>query len=166
MGKYIRGAVDEELALGTLATKTVISEAFDGSVNERTLVSSIIATYSMTNFTKALGDGPILVGIAHSDYSAAEIESFVENTASWNEGSKVEQEIADRLIRRIGVFDVPDEASDSVVLNDGKPMKKKLNWILLQGQTLQLWAYNLGTSSLETTSPVVAAQGHANLWPR
>ncbi len=167
MGKYLRGGIDENLGLSTLGAKTLISTPFDETVNERTLVSSVVASYSLAEFTPGNNDGPILVGLAHSDYTDAEIQAVIDQTLSWNEGDKVGQEVAKRLVRRIGQFPGPASVStEAVVLNDGKPIKTKLNWILLQGQTLRLWAYNLGTSALATTSPIVTAQGHANLWPR
>ncbi len=166
MGRYLRGSVDETLTLGTLAGKDAIAQAFGDTVNERTYVSSIVARYSLAAFTKSTADGPILCGIAHSDYTAAEIEEWIENSDSWDEGNLVQQEIATRKIRQVGVFDNPiDEASVSV-LNDGKPITTKLGFILNQGQTLQVWGYNMGTGALGTTSPLVLVFGHANLWPR
>ncbi len=166
MGRYLKGNVDESVTLATLAGRTLVSATFDETVNERTLVSSLLAVYSLEQFTKIAGDGPILVGVAHSDYTDAEIEQVIENTGSWNEGDKVGQEMAKRLVRQIGIFDIPSDADEVSVLNDGKIIKTKLNWILLQGQTLKLWGFNLGSSALATTTPVVRAQGHANLWPR
>ncbi len=166
MGKYIRGNVDEFNGLSTLAAKTAIAVDFDETVNERTLVSSLVALWTMTAFTKSTGDGPIMCGVAHSDYSLAEIEEWIETTGSWDEGNLKEQEVGARKIRRVGIFDNPADEAEVSVLNDGKQIKTKLNWILLQGQTLQMWCYNLGTSPLATTSPIVVAQGHVNLWPR
>ncbi len=166
MGRYIRGSVDDTVSLTTLAATTVISEDFDNVVNERTLVSSIVATYAMANFTADAADGPIMVGIAHSDYTDGEIEEFIETIGGWDEGNKTAQEKMNRKIRRIGVFQSPATAAEDVVLNDGKAIKTKLNWILLQGQTLSLWAYNMGSSALATTVPVVHAQGHCNLFPK
>ncbi len=166
MGKYLRGSIDEDLDLGTLGTKDVVLAAFDETVNERTLVSSIVLTWTLSNFTPIASAGPILVGVAHGDYTAAQIEEYIENTGSWNEGSMIGQEQANRKIRRVGIFDTPDAATDSSVLNDGKSIKTKLNWILNQGETLNQWAYNLGTAALATTDPRVHMAGHANLWPR
>ncbi len=166
MGKYIRGSVDETLAITTLAARTLVSSPFDESVNERTRVSAIVATYSMRGLTPAGDVGPIMVGIAHSDYTAPEIEEVIENTGSWNEGAKIEQERAKRLVRIIGVFDNPEDALKATVLNDGRPIKTKLNWILLQSQSLKLWAYNLGESAVATTVPDIDCQGHVNLWPQ
>ncbi len=155
------------MALGTLAADTVIGSNFDGSVNERTFVSSVEAIYTMDQFTANSDDGPIIVGIAHSDYSDAEIEAWVENVAGgWNEGDLVAQEVGKRKIRRVGTFPAGASANDNAALNEGRPMRTKANWILLQGQTVKVWAYNAGSSALATTDPTLHVQGHANLWPR
>ncbi len=166
MGKYLRGSVDEELSLGTLAPVTLVSALFDETVDEKTLISSVVASWSLENFTQAQGDGPILIGLAHSNYSDAQIEEYIEASGSWNEGELIEQEISKRFIRRVGVFEGASLATEIQVLNDGKPIKTKLNWTLMQGQTLRLWAYNQGASALATTVPLVKAAGHANLWLR
>ncbi len=85
MGKYIRGNIAENMALGTLAANTLISGTTD-TVNERTLISSVVASYSLSGFTAGDNIGPVLVGLAHGDYSDAEIEEWVENQTSWDEG--------------------------------------------------------------------------------
>ncbi len=167
MGRYIRGNVDEELTLAALAAKDVIGAGFDEAVDDRTLVSSIVATYSLGGFTDIADVGPIMVGVAHSDYNDAEIEAYIEGTGQWNESDIVAtREISRRLIRRIGTFPTPVSAVAIVVLNDGKPIKTKLNWLLAEGQTLRLWVYNTGTQNVATTVPVVNASGHVNLFPR
>ncbi len=166
MGRYIRGTVDEDLPGGTLAGKTLVSAGFDEAVQERTLVSSIVAIWSMNDYTPIASVGPVLVGVAHGDYSDAEIEEWIETTGSWDEGDLVQQEVAKRKIRRIGVFSEPAAATQAAVLNDGKAIKTKLNWILNQGITLKLWIYNQGTAAFATTDPRIRAQGHVNLWPR
>ncbi len=166
MGRYLKGRVDETLTLSALAAATAAITDFDEVVNERTLVSSLVATWSMDDFTEGADSGPIEVGVAHNDYTGAEIEEFLENTGSWNEGAKVEQEISRRQIRAIGVFESAQQALGTTSLNEGKPLKTKLNWILNQGDTLRLWAYNRGTAAVATTVPNVHASGHANLWPR
>ncbi len=166
MGRYLRGSIDHTLQLSTLAAKDVIESQFTQTVNERTLISSVVAKYSMTAFTKSTGDGPIMVGLSHSDYNAAEIEEWIENSGSWNETDLVQREVAARKIRQVGIFENPVDEAATAVLNDGKPIKSKLNWIVLQGQSLNLWAYNMGSSALATTDPAVQCFGHANLWPR
>ncbi len=166
MGRYIRGNVNEVLALGTLASLTGVIAAFDDTVEERTLISSIIASYALEGYTGVLGDGPVMVGIAHGDYSLAEIEAWIENAQGWQEGDHVAREVGARLVRVIGTFGVT-VASDAGIetLNDGKKIKTKLNWILNASQTLTLWAYNLGSGAL-TTGSIVHANGHVNLFPK
>ena len=164
MGKYLRGGVNTSVGLGTLAAQTLIGSSFPEAVTERTLISSIVARYSMDQMTKASEVGPIFVGIAHDNYTDAEIEAWVENSDSWNVAQLVDQEVAGRKCRKVGIFEIPATAEEAAVLNDGKPIKTKLNWMLESGQTLKLWAYNLGTQALATTQPNVDCQGHANLW--
>ncbi len=165
--KYLRGEIDEAQSLGTLAAKTVIGEAFDETVNEKTFVSSMSGFWSMDQFTSGTDKGPILVGVAHSDYSDTEIEEWIESTGSWNEGDLVQsREVGKRWIKKVGEFPTAEDASKVVVLNDGKPIFTKLGWMLLQGQGLKQWAYNQGTAALATTDPTVRLSGHANLWPR
>ncbi len=164
MKRYIKGKVDEELALSTLAAKTLVLVGFDEAVDERTLVASIDAIYSIQGMTPQELDGPIMVGIAHGDYTAAEIEEWIENTGSWSEGDQVGTERANRKIRTIGIFQGPSNINEAQVLNDGKKIKTRLNWILNAGLTLDLWAYNLGSSALATTNPRINAEGHVNLF--
>ncbi len=163
MGRYLKGGVNETLVLGTLAASTLVGVDFDEAVNERTLVSSVVATYSLSDVAEAANRGPILIGLAHSDYTDAEIEAVIEMTDSWDEGNLTEREIANRKVRKITVLEAAS-ATETVVANDGKPIKTKLNWILLQGQTLRLWAYNTGTAAL--AAGAVRTEGHANLWPK
>ena len=166
MGRYIRGNIDLDFALGTLAAQDVVVSAVAGVVAERTLVSSIVATYAMQGYTVTDNVGPVVVGVAHSDYSDAEIEAWIEQqTGSWSEADLPAREVASRKIRRIGSFSPPLSIA-STALNDGKPMKTKLNWILNVGQNLKFWAYNQGSVAIGTTDPDVHVTGHANLWPR
>ncbi len=164
MRGYLKGNVDEDLSLGTLAPDTLVADTWDESPEEQTLISSIVCTWSLDNLTGS--QGPIIFGVAHSDYSDAEIEAVIENQASWDQGSKVEQEVAKRLVRQIGKFTskILISGPSDVGFNDGKPMKTKLNWRLNTGDTLKMWAYNISTSALATTVPIMRCNGHANLW--
>ena len=164
--RYIAGPIDEEGDLGTLSAKTAVRFAFDETVVEKAWITSIDAIWALKNFTIATDDGPIMVGIAHSDYTATEIEEWIENAAGWSEADLVGQEVAKRKIRKVGVFDSPNAALDDVVLNDGKSIHTKCGWMLASGQGLALWAYNLGDSNLATTAPDVFVQGTAHVWPR
>nr|APC94145.1 hypothetical protein [uncultured marine virus] len=164
--KYLKGNIDEVLTLSTLGAGTLISDTFDNAVAEKTFVTSIDAIWELDAFAITSGDGPIEVGVAHSDYSDSEIQQVIDNTGSWDEGDLVSQEIAKRKVRVIGMFDTALGAVGGVqtVLNDGKPIHTKLNWMLQSGDTLRLWAVNKGGSPLATGANV-KANGRAHLWP-
>ncbi len=162
--KYINGNISENFNLGTLAGRTVLSKAVTDAVVDSTRCSSIKCTYAIQNMTPGATIGPIMIGVAHSDYSDSEIEAAIEAASSWDVGDRISKEVRGRLVRRIGIFDSGDSIQKAARLNDGKPIRTKLNWLLSEGDTLKFWAYNLGTSALATTDPRVFVEGHANLW--
>jgi len=164
MGNYLKGQIEIDLTLSTLAAKTLVKELVADTVVDTTLLTSIVCSYALALWSPAQNDGPILVGVAHSDYSVAEIEQAIENTDTWSANDKIAQEQAKRLVRKIGVFDAPANAAEISRLNNGVPIKTKLNWKLSEGETVQFWAYNMGSSALATTSPEFFAIGHANLF--
>jgi len=152
-------------ALGTLAANDLIKLDVADAVSEKAYCTSVNLSWSLANFIPTANAGPILVGIAHSDYTAAEIEEWIENLFSWNQGDKVQQEVAGRLIRRVGVLTPAGEGLLlSTTLNDGKPVRTKAKWQLVTGQTIALWYYNMGSVALAGDS-VVETVGFANLWP-
>ncbi len=165
MGRYIKGNIDLDFALGVLAPQDVVVQAVQDAVNERTLVSSIVCTYTLSGYTVVDNVGPIMVGVAHSDYVDAEIEAWIEQSTGWDEGDKIAREVAGRLIRKIGTIPMVTSLAASP-LNDGKSIKTKLNWILNQGQNLKFWAYNHGSAAISGTDPDMHVDGHANLFPK
>ncbi len=166
MGRYIKGNVDEDMTLGTLAAKTAVLQQFTDAVEERSLISSLQLLWSLIGKTVADNQGPIMVGVAHSDYTLAEVEAWIELQTGWAEGDQVSREIQNRKIRRVGVFEETGQDLATQVLNQGRSVKTKLNWILTTGQSIKFWAYNNGSANLATTAPNVVLSGHANLWPR
>ncbi len=164
--KYLKGIIDEIMGLSTLAAETLISALVGDSIDEKAWLTSVVATWSLSDMTTGDNIGPIVVGVAHSDYTSAEVEAWIENTNSWTEGDLVSREVAQRKIRLVGTFEAQVSGSGAiVVLNDGKPIHTKCGWQLTTGDTVRFWAYNSGTAALATTSPEVRMQGHANLWP-
>ncbi len=167
--RYLRGQINHKLQLGTLAAKVVIGSSLTDVLTEEAWLSSVVATWSLNKWTSAADDGPILVGVCHSDYTDAEIEEWIENTGSWETKDKVQgREVGRRLIRRVGSFraNPADAGTANYVLNNGRPIRTKCGWMLSTGQTLKVWAYNQGGSPLATTDPAVRAEGHANVWPK
>lgn len=157
--RLIKGNVDESLTVGALANNTLISQNYGDVVQERTWIMSQEATWTLRDGTAL--EGGVVVGVAHSDYTSAEIEEFIENTGSWDEGDLVNQEVGRRKIRIVGAF--PAIAQDQV-LNEGKTIKTKLGFILNQGDTLKLFAYNRSGATL-TTGSIVLINGWAWMRP-
>ncbi len=158
----MKGIVDEALPLLTTGSGTLVGADFDENVNERSFIPSVEATWMLRNLT--IAEGPILVGLSHGDYTDAEIEAFIENAGSWNEGDLVSREVGARKIRIVGAFPSPVDTLGDVVLNDGKPIKTTLKFVLNQGESLKLWAYNQSGAAL-TTGAVVIINGHAWVIP-
>jgi len=156
--KLLKGVVDEALVVGALAATTLIGGAYDDSVGQRSFLISHHARWGIRD-TTAL-EGPLMVGFAHSDYTDAEVEEFIENQGSWDEGDLIGQEVGKRLIRIVGLF--PAIAQD-MVLNNGVVIKTKCGWVLNSGDSLRAWAYNLSGAVL-TTGSVVVIEG--NVWLR
>ncbi len=166
--RYIPGVVNVEKDAQTLTAKTIIIGAFPEVVTERCWISSIDAAWTLMHHTKVADAGPLLIGVAHSDYTAGEIEQYLENVDSWDQSDKVQsREIGRRLIRQIGIFETPDAITDTVRMNDGKKIHTKCGFWLATGQTLSLFIYNLGGQSLSGTgNNTVHGRGVAHLWPR
>lgn len=163
--RYMRGPINHVLDVGFLAGQDLISEILSDAVVEKAWLSSIRATWTLNQVTPVANDGTIVVGVAHSDYTDAEIEEWVEIANGWDQGDLITRERMRRKIRMVGTFTTPGSAALTMVLNDGKPIRTKCGWQLLTGQTLRLWAWNAGQSAMETTEPDVQIVGHANLWP-
>ncbi len=116
----------------------------------------MIGTWAWTNPTAT--EGPLTVGYAHSDYSVTEIKECLEAVAAIDAGNKIANEQANRLIRIVGVLRSPVGGS---FLNDGKPIKTRLNWLITPGDTVNVFAFNENTAALSTGS-VLNLQG--DLW--
>ena len=164
MSRYISGNIDIDMNVGALLSKTGVG-AITNAVVDTTRCSSIRCTYSLSDRTPGADQGPISIYVAHSDYTAAEIEAWIKSAGSWDIGDKIAKEIRSRLIRQIGVFEQASSASLAVTLNDGKPITTKLNWLLAEGDSLKMFVFNQGTVQLNATTVGNAKIfGKANLW--
>jgi len=148
-----------QISLGAAAENVVVSADLADTLDEEAFLISEKSTWALSGNTP--GEGPIDVGVAHSDYSDAEIEEWLENQGSWDRGDMIAREVNRRKIRLVGTF-AADE--DEEVLNDGKPIKTTCKWGLVTGQTLKLWAYN--RHGTRTTGAVVKVEGEAYFRPK
>ena len=141
-----------ELALATLASDTALAVALTGAADGAYRLISTMMTFALRSLT--VGEGPITVGFAHSDYTVAEIKECLESQAAISAGSKIEREQSDRLVRIVGVF--LSEANQN--LNDGKPIKTRLNWLINIGDFVNVFVFNEDSGALQTGA-LMTAQG-------
>ncbi len=147
-----------ELNLGSLADNDVIESDSNEVVAARSQIAWIRGIWVLENIVN--NEGPTVFGVAHSDYTAAEIEEWLENATSWDEGDLIAQERGKRKIKVIGAFDAT--TSEAARYNDGRPVFTRLGWILLTGQGLSFWAFNKSGAAY-TGSKNMIFQGTAGL---
>jgi len=147
---YFFPRVTSTLALGTLADNSLIKGSPLGTVDAPTWVSKARLTWGMEGLVA--GQTPVMVGLAHSDYTAAEIEEWFEATGSWSTNDQIAQEQAGRKIRLVGGFG--DVDSTTLNLNDGKPITTKLGFRINDGDGIVFWIYNDSGAVMTTGSSV------------
>ncbi len=151
-----RVSITPFVALGALVAGVVVVTGLTGTSDAQYRLVSATMSWSMHNHTP--GEGPISVGYAFGDYTVTEIKEALESTSSISSGNKVLGEQANRWVRKIGQF---SGQNASEVLNDGKPIKTRLNWAVQIGSVVNMFAYNNDTNDL-TTGSVVGVMG--DLW--
>ncbi len=144
--------------VGALAALDVASNVIINAASDTYRLISIIASYAWSG--KALVDDACSFGLAHSDYTAAEIEECLEAVTAIDLGDKVAQERANRLVREIGTFGSgPAVAGDGgMMFNDGRRVKTRLNWLMSIGDQIQLWMRN-GSGVIYTTGSSITIDG-------
>ncbi len=148
-------------AIGALASEDVGVVAISAAAADKLRFISFNATYTWVD-VGAAGDGALEFGLAHSDYTAAEIEACLESAGSIDLGDKVAQEIANRWVRRIGtISDTIGGAGEEKEFNDGRQVKTKLNWLMSAGDTLSIWFRN-GSGTVYTSGSSMSVLG--DLW--
>ncbi len=137
-----RVRVAASIGLGALASLDVVNGVIvPASTNTYRLVSAKLA-FNISDIAAAIDDGAE-VGIAHGDYTAQEIEDCLEAQTAIDIGNLVEQELADRRVRSLGyAVKKAQGTDDSASLNDGQPIKIRLNWLIGIGDTFNVWVRN------------------------
>ncbi len=157
-GVWRQVPIDFTLALSTLADNDLIAGTLTNNAVDSLRAMSLKATWTLEGATAS--EGPITVGIAHGDYSAAEVEEWYEAIGAMNRSDKVAAEQAGRLCRRVGTFAALQTGAEN--MNDNKPIKTRLNWLISPGLNIQAWAHNDSGGAL-TTGAVVHVQGVLNI---
>ncbi len=158
MNKYSRVPVATGVDLGALVAGDLASAAIGPTMKNEGRVSSVELAWSLRDLSNE--EGPIYFGVAHPDYTSAEIEESVEADVT-GPGQMIERERGNRLVRMIGVFSGQGEDEK---FNDGRPVKTKLNWVFQDAsKPLAYWAYNISTVTLTTGARLVGI-GHLNVF--
>ncbi len=89
------------LAVTALATTDVVVGDLLSAADAKYRILSLEYNAAWTEIKQAI-DGALLFGVAHGDYTAAEIEEAIEATLSINQGNMVAREQANRLVRILG----------------------------------------------------------------
>ncbi len=155
-----RVRVATSLSVGALATLDVSSvELTAASANAYRVISTNLS-YSITDVGATIDDGQEF-GLAHSDYTTAEVEEAIEAGGSVDIGDKVAQEQANRLVRTIGMMAGQPGTGASLSFNDGRRWKTKLNWHIGIGKSLRLWVRN-GSDTVYTDGANLVVVG--DMW--
>lgn len=142
--------------LGTLSNVTSAqNEMLETSDNEYRVLS-VKLNWSWRGVTA--GEGPIEFGVCHGDYTQTEVDEALEAEAAILRGDKVLQEQANRLVRRLGMIDPLGQVAG--VFDNGRQLTTRLNWVISEGKTLNMFAYNRNGSAL-TTGSNLQIGGHA-----
>ncbi len=141
------------VTLGTLSNLIVVASGLnpDGPNDTMWAISAdlLLSTDGMT-----AGEGPLLVGIAHSDYSVVEIAEALA-AGNFNQSDKIDVERGRRFVRDTGYFPV---IATHEVIGDGKAIRTKLGFRVEAGQDLQLFVQNRSGVAL-TTGGIVKFDG-------
>ncbi len=140
-----------------LAAGDVISAAITNTSTNSYRLISVDFSYSITDLAALIDDG-MEFGLAHSDYTSAEVEECLEAVNAIDQSGKIEQERANRLVRTLGYFDGAPGTDGSKSHNNGMPVKTKLNWKIGIGQTLNLWIRN-GSDTVYSAGSNIAILG-------
>ncbi len=156
--------VNSGMSIGALASADVISAAITNNATNNMRVVSAHLAYTWADIQATIDDA-LAFGLAHGDYSAAEIEECLEAGGAMDKGDKIALEQSNRLVREVGQF---SGLSGGVVgagaaVNDGRPIKTKLNWNLSIGEALQVWVRN-NSGVVYTTGSTLSTAG--KLWVR
>lgn len=150
--------LNNRVAAGALASLDVTSGSImDAATNPYRLVT-LKASYSWTDIPNNV-DGGFTFGVAHSDYTAAEIEECLEAQGAIDRSDKIAAEQSNRLVRQIGVIESRDTnaASGTRVFNDGRQRKTKLNWYIGIGEDISIWIRNASNTAWTTGSNIQVA---------
>ncbi len=157
-----RVRISSNMVIGALASQDVVDGDFTVISSNSYRLISLNCAWSIVDLAAFIDDGQEF-GVAHSDYSAAEIEECLEAQTSIDPSNKIENEQANRLVRTIGMMPGDPGTDAGMTFNDGRPVKTKLNWKMGIGDKVRMWVRN-GSQNVYTTGSQLTAIG--DIWVR
>ncbi len=137
--KLVYLPISATLALSTLLDNIVIKGTTQAVFSRRFHVVYTKLFWTLRSATA--GEGPIICGLAHSDYSVLEIAE-AQDVAVVNSSNKVEQERANRWVREIGSFRGLTTEEEIRGNSGGEKVYSKLNWTIEEAMSLDFWCQN------------------------
>ncbi len=156
--------IQSSLSIGALASADVISGAVTNNASNPMRLVSAHLSFGISDLAALIDDG-FMFGIAHGDYTAAEIEECLEAGGTMDQGDKIALEAANRLVREIGIItkSTGGTIGSGLSFNDGRPVKIRLNWKLSIGKAFQVWVRN-NSGTIYTAGSLLQVGG--KLWVR
>ncbi len=144
--------------IGALATGVALKGALWDLAQDCRVIS---ADLTWTIFGMDLLDGPVDVGLAHGDYTVAEIAEAMDASPN-SDSDKIAIEKSNRQTRLAGTFQQPVNTGAGQVLNNGRKIRTKMGWYFSKDIDLVLFAINRGSPAL-TVDTTVSVSGMAYL---
>lgn len=147
--------INESLALGGLNDRTVVAQGLttspeDGHSRWNWSFEGFISIKDQTG-----GEGPIVVGCCHGDYTVTEVKEALEATDT-NTEDQILLEQSRRKVRTWGIFTGKD--SDGYLNNNTRSQKHKIKFSTSEGNSVSVFAYNDSGAAL-TAGAVVHLYG-------
>ncbi len=153
-GRFVALPFNTQQALATLADETVVSADLTTNLAEDFYAISVDIIASIDG---GASEGPVEVGVAHDDYTVAEIKEFIDVNLT-DPDDKIAQERSRRLIRRLGTIANIGAGGASLVPRSGEAKRIPLRFVLGDGHTLSAWVMNHSGGAL-TTGAVITFSG-------
>ncbi len=137
----------------TLTSGTVIKSPLIENLAEDFFAISADLTWTIRDGT--VNEGPLQIGLAHGDYTVAEIKEWLDVDLS-NPANLIAREQGGRKCRRTGFFQQGLGAAGEV-LNDGKMIRTRLKFLMNDGVSLDFWVHNQSGASLSGGATVIVS---------
>ncbi len=153
------------LGLGTLAAKDAVN--VDTNIDASRLQGFRVASINIAAVVsgKTASEGPIMWGLS-CNMTAAEVESSIEADP---QDSTVETDHGKgQWLKIMGL--IPLASTSGSLTGDGsnvaKPDHLKINWSVIEGKNMSVWAYNLDSSPLTTGTLITYVMEIFGVWLR